>query len=234
VNRFGDVTYDIDLESEQIIFEEFEKTGEGFTVISEESGVKEINGGGTIVIVDPLDGSNNAVKGIPFYSISIAVSKGDRISDILASGIINVSNGDIIYSDSHSVFYNGEPRRPSNVTELSSAISTVIPRLYYLDDEEYEEKFVKLFKKIKHPRFLGSTAMESAYVSVGLIDAFVELYPRLRVVDLAASLHMAKTSGAYVNLLNIEGELSLRYDGRISCLIAANNKLGESLTEILK
>ncbi|MGD0328922.1 MAG: inositol monophosphatase family protein [Nitrososphaeria archaeon] len=234
VNRFGDVTYNIDLESEHVIFEEFEKTGEGFTIISEESGIKEINGGGMTVVVDPLDGSNNAVKEIPFYSISIAISKGDLISDILASGIINVINGDIICSDSHSVFFNGEARHPSNVTELSSAISTIIPRLFYLNNKEYEERLVKMFKQTKHPRFLGSAAMESAYVSVGLIDAFIELYPRLRVVDIAASLHMARTSGAYVNLLNIEGELNLKYDGRISCLIAANNILGHSYTELLK
>jgi len=220
LNRFGDITYNIDIESEKIIFEEFKKTGEGFTIISEESGIKEVNGGGMIVVLDPLDGSNNAIKGIPFYSISIAVSKGERISDILASGIINVVNGEV--------------EHPSNITELGSALATIIPRLYSLDNPEYGEKLVKLLKLIKHPRFLGSAAMESAYVPVGLMDAFVELYPRLRVVDLAASLHMARTSGVYVNLLNIEGDLNLRYDGRISCVIAANNKLGNSIVKILE
>ena len=234
LNRYGDTTYDIDIESEKIIFEEFKKTGEGFTIISEESGIKEVNGGGMKVVVDPLDGSNNAIKGIPFYSISIAVSKGDWIADILASGIINVVNGDIIYSDSHNVFLNDRVEHPSNITELGSALATIIPRLYNSDKPEFEYKLVKLLKQIKYPRFLGSAAMESAYVSIGLMDAFIELYPRLRVVDLAASLHMAKTSGIYVNLLNIEGELNLRSDRRISCVIAANNKLGESIIKILK
>jgi fructose-1,6-bisphosphatase/inositol monophosphatase family enzyme len=76
--------------------------------------------------------------------------------------------------------------------------------------------------------------MESAYVSIGLMDAFIELYPRLRVIDLAASLHMARIAGVYVRLLNIEGELDLMYNGRISCVIASNSGLGNSIINILK
>jgi len=233
-NRFGDTTFNIDAESDRVIIEEFKKSGEGYTIISEESWVTEVNGGGMVVVVDPLDGSNNGIRGIPCYCTSIAVADGDKLSDIFASGIINVVTGDIIFATQNGVLYNNEHRQRSNVSELDRSIVSIIPRLYNTDDPKYTDNLLRLLKMIRHPRFLGSAAMESAYVSVGLLDAFIELYPRLRVVDLAASLHMAKTSGAYFKLLNIDGDLNLDYNGRISCIVAANDKLGRAILQAIR
>jgi hypothetical protein len=44
---------------------------------------------------------------------------------------------------------------------------------------------------------------------------------------------MAKTSGAFFKLLNIENELDLSYDGRISCILAANNVLGNKILDLI-
>ncbi|MGQ9780688.1 MAG: inositol monophosphatase family protein [Nitrososphaeria archaeon] len=233
-NRFDDITYNIDIESEATIIKEFKESGQGFTIISEEIGKREVNGGGKVVVVDPLDGSNNAVKGIPFYSVSIAVADGERFSDIIASGIINVITGDVILAYERSVFFNREPCHPSKTMELGSAMISIVPRLHKLDESYYPSRLTKLLKEIRYPRFLGSAALETAFVSVGFTDAFVELAPRLRVVDLAASLHMAKISGAYFRLINSDKDLELTYDGRFGCIIAANEKLGNLIAKIVK
>lgn len=232
-NRFGDKTYNIDVEAENAIIEEFRKTGMGFTLISEESGTINVNGGGTIAIVDPLDGSNNAVRGIPCYSTSICISKSLKFSDVIVSGVANIVTGDIIFCDGENVYLNGQVRRPSSRTELPITLATVIPRLYGTDDKGYSEKLFKILKHVKYPRFFGTAAIETAYISIGSLDAFIELYPRLRVVDVAASLFMAKISGAFVKLLNIENELNLSYDGRISCILAANEKLGKKILDLI-
>jgi myo-inositol-1(or 4)-monophosphatase len=233
-NRFGDTTFNIDINAENEIINEFKKSGEGFTIITEESGIININNGGKIVVIDPLDGSRNAVKGLPIYSVSIAVANGEKLSDIIASGIIDVIHGDIILADDSGVYLNNKPRKPSNTTELKSAYVSMIIKLSELEKpDEYSEQIIKLLKKIGYPRFMGSAALESAYVSIGLLDAFIEIIPRLRVVDLAASLHMANISGAYVKLTNIKGELNLKYEGRISCIIASNEKLGSDIINLL-
>lgn len=232
-NRFGDTTYNIDIDAENAIIEEFRKTGIGFTVISEESGTINVNGGGTVAIVDPLDGSNNAVRGIPCYSASICISKGLKFSDIIVSGVANIVTGDTILCDGKNVYLNGQVKRPSLRTELPINVATVIPRLYGTDDNKYSEKLFKILKYVRYPRFFGTAAIETAYVSIGSLDAFIELYPRLRVVDIASSLFMAKTSGAFFKILNIEDELSLSYDGRLSCIIAANKELGEKIINLI-
>jgi myo-inositol-1(or 4)-monophosphatase len=52
-------------------------SGPGCRIVSEESGV---TGSGDItVVVDPIDGSTNCDRGIPFYSTSLAVMKGDEL-----------------------------------------------------------------------------------------------------------------------------------------------------------
>ena len=232
-NRFGDTTYNIDYESEKAILEDFKKSGIGFTLISEESGTIEVNGGGLIAVVDPLDGSNNAVRGIPCYSVSICISKSYKFSDIILSGVINVVTGDIIFCDGKNVYLNGQVKKPSSRTELPITIATIIPRVYGTEDSRYSEKLLKILKHVKYPRFFGTAAIETAYVSTGNLDAFIELYPRLRVVDIASSLHMAKTSGAFFKLLNIENELDLSYNGRISCILAANEALGNKILDLI-
>lgn len=233
-NRFGDTTFNVDIDAESEIINEFKKSGEGFTIITEESGIVNVNNGGKIVVVDPLDGSRNAIKGLPIYSVSIAVANGEKLSDIIASGIIDVIHGDIILADESGVYLNNEPKKPSNTTELKSAYVSMIIKLSELEKpDEYGEKIIKLLKKVGYPRFMGSAALESAYVSVGLLDAFIEIVPRLRVVDLAASLHMASIAGAYVKLINIKGELNLKYEGRISCIIASNEKLASDIINLL-
>lgn len=232
-NRFGDTTYNIDFEAENAIIEEFRKSGIGFTLISEESGTINVNGGGTIAVVDPLDGSNNAVRGIPCYSASICISKSLKFSDMIVSGVTNIITGDIIFCDGKNVYLNGQVKKPSSKTELPLTLATVIPRLYGTEDIKYNEKLFKILKYVKYPRFFGTAAIETAYVSTGSLDAFIELYPRLRVVDIASSLYMAKTSGAFFKLLNIENALDLSYDGRISCILAANEKLGKQILDLI-
>lgn len=234
INRFGDSTFNIDLEAENAIINEFKMSGEGFTIITEESGIINVNNGGRIVVVDPLDGSRNAIKGIPAYSVSIAVANGKKLSDVVASGIIDVVRGDIIYADQNGVFFNKKQRKPSNVTDLKSAYVSIVMKLSELEKpDEYGDKIIRLLKNIGYPRFMGSAALETAYVSIGLLDAFIDIIPRLRVVDLAASLHMVNISGAYAKLINIKDELDLRYDGRISCIIASNEGLASEIIKLI-
>ena len=70
----GDDTTAIDAAAERVILKRFE--GLDVTIVSEEVG--EYGDGRWRVVVDPIDGSLNAKRGIPFFSLSIASPTAPR------------------------------------------------------------------------------------------------------------------------------------------------------------
>src|SRR5512136_924437 len=67
----GYKTFPVDKWAEDIILsalEEAHRQGESFTLISEEVGVRKFGDGSRVVLVDPIDGSNNAKNGVPFFA----------------------------------------------------------------------------------------------------------------------------------------------------------------------
>src|SRR3954452_1310546 len=79
----GDITLVIDRAAEDALSRELVALDLPMTVISEERGHVNLHGGGpTRVVVDPIDGSRNAKRGIPAYSVSIAVADGPAIGDV--------------------------------------------------------------------------------------------------------------------------------------------------------
>ena len=69
----GDETTAIDAAAEKVILERLQGI-DGTTIVSEEVGI--LGDGPTRIVVDPIDGSLNAKRGIPFFSVSIAVAEG--------------------------------------------------------------------------------------------------------------------------------------------------------------
>src|SRR3954453_3123840 len=79
----GDIALVIDRAAEDAIFKELEALDIPMTVISEERGHVDLHGGGRRRgVVDPIDGSRNAKRGIPAYSVSIAIADGPAIGDV--------------------------------------------------------------------------------------------------------------------------------------------------------
>src|SRR3954467_5285307 len=79
----GDMTLVIDEAAEDAIFRELESLDLPMTVISEERGHVDLHGGGqTPVVGAPIAGSRNAKRGIPAYSVSIAIADGPSIGDV--------------------------------------------------------------------------------------------------------------------------------------------------------
>jgi myo-inositol-1(or 4)-monophosphatase len=105
----GDKTFPIDKEAEDLIVGAFEELGEPMSILSEEVGIKDIRGGGRLVIIDPIDGSKNAISGVPFYCSSIAVAEGDRVEDITLAYVTNLVTGDEFWAEKgKGAYFNGE------------------------------------------------------------------------------------------------------------------------------
>ena len=83
----GDLTLVIDAEAEDVVFAELERLhvqGADFTVVAEERGFVDLGAGGgpPFVVVDPIDGSLNAKRGLPHHALSIAVADGPTMADV--------------------------------------------------------------------------------------------------------------------------------------------------------
>lgn len=79
----GDMALVIDREVEDAVFHELEQLRVPLTAVSEERGQVEIAGGGLAhVVIDPIDGSRNAKRGIPAFALSIAVAGGPTMGHV--------------------------------------------------------------------------------------------------------------------------------------------------------
>ena len=88
----GDDTTAIDAAVERAVVSRFDATGEAFTLVSEELGVR--NGGPTWVVLDPIDGSINAKRGLPFFSLSVAIAEGGTMGDVTFGYVYDFGTGE--------------------------------------------------------------------------------------------------------------------------------------------
>src|SRR3954449_1721431 len=81
----GDRTLLIDEAAEDVVFKELERLheeGARFTALSEERGIVDFGGNGLWVVIDPIDGSVNAKRGLPHFALSVAVAEGTTMADV--------------------------------------------------------------------------------------------------------------------------------------------------------
>src|SRR3954466_15948107 len=93
----GDRTLEIDAAAERAVFSELERLhddGARFTVVSEERGTVDYGGDGPFVIVDPIDGSMNAKRGISHHALSIAVADGETMADVVFGYVYDLGPGE--------------------------------------------------------------------------------------------------------------------------------------------
>ena len=195
VGADGTDTKRIDLAAEDKMIECFKKSGKSVRIISEEYGETIIGDPDKLefaAIVDPLDGTTNAIHDIPFYSLSIAFSTPD-LTDIFFGYVCNLANGDEFYAETgKGAFMNGqkiESSKASSIRELT--ISAYGYR-------QNTDRTTKLCSRVQKLRVLGSVALELCYVAAGKIDAFIDVRRTLRLVDIGAGQLIVKEAGGIV------------------------------------
>src|SRR5476651_2374782 len=94
----GDRTLVIDQAAEELIFAELARlhaAGASFTAISEERGEVAFGGGPVRVVIDPIDGSMNAKRGLSPYAVSIAVADGPTMADVVFAFVCDLASGEV-------------------------------------------------------------------------------------------------------------------------------------------
>ena len=110
----GDMTLAIDRAVEDAVFAELESLGVGLCALSEERGLVAIAGGGPVcVVIDPIDGSLNAKRGLPLYSLSIAVAGGDDMAAVEFAYVADLSSGEEWWAHrGEGAWFDGERLEP--------------------------------------------------------------------------------------------------------------------------
>lgn len=167
IGASGDKTFPIDKHAEDIIISALAASGEPLTIISEEMGIADIHGGGKKILIDPIDGSKNAIAGIPFYCTSIAVADGNTIGDIELAYILNLISGDEFWAEKGAgAFLNGEPVSPQKTRDFSLIA-------YEAQSPKKDIPAIQpLLSKSQKTRCYGSTALDLAHVACGSISVF--------------------------------------------------------------
>ncbi len=101
VGAGGDVSSKLDLFAEAIFFKHLSPFGQ---IESEESGI--MGQGDERIIIDPIDGSSNALSLFPFYGTSVAKINAEGILD--AAVVCNLANGDIFLKSATSEVQQGK------------------------------------------------------------------------------------------------------------------------------
>src|SRR5688572_28141133 len=86
----GDQTTAIDEAAERVVVARF--AGLDTRIVSEEIG--EVGDGRWRVVIDPIDGSLNAKRGIPFFSLSIAIADGEAMDDVFFAYVYDFGSGE--------------------------------------------------------------------------------------------------------------------------------------------
>ena len=239
----GTPTKLIDIVAEEKVVEVLEDAERPVTLISEEIGRFKIGNGPSeaVFVVDPLDGTRNALKKIPAYGISIAVadplgiSKSvtdhDKltISDVEIGFVKNFATGDIYNAQKgKGAYLNGNKIRPSQKTDVSgSSIGAYIYRAEM-------SKIDKLCKTVRSMRILGSVAIELCYVADGTYDAFLDVRGNLRIVDIAAAKLIVEESNGVVTDENCKPlKNGLNVIDRTSIVASCNKDIHREIIEIL-
>ena len=196
----GDRTLVIDQDSEDAVFAELERLaaqGHRFTAVSEERGTVDFGSQDVIVIIDPIDGSLNAKRGLPHHALSIAVADGPTIADVAFGYIYDYGPGEEwVAHRGAGATVNGRPldsgageRRSANGKLEVLGIESADPRWV----AEYADALRDLSWRI---RALGTIAVTLCQVAAARLDAMLTL-KGCRAVDAAAGVLIVREAGGH-------------------------------------
>jgi len=224
----GDDTTVIDAEVERSVVARFDASLQGFTLVSEELGIRE--GGDTWVVLDPIDGSINAKRGLPFFSISVAVAEGGTMDDVVFGYVYDFGSGEEWVAERgagarlNDAPLSGDP--PKDRIELLALEATRTDLV-----AQHAPQLVGLVHRL---RIFGSLALSLCHLADGRVDAVCSL-KGARSVDVAAAQLLVRERGYAIELFERPpfGSAPLDLEGRSRVVAAGSDELAAELAQAL-
>ena len=225
----GDDTTAIDEAAERAVVSRLEPAAP-FALVSEELGEKRYGEGGPWVVLDPIDGSLNAKRGIPFFSLSIAVSDGPTMGDVTFGYVYDFGSGEEWTARrGEGAWLDGVPlgaQRPKDALEILCFEATTTA--------EVADKAASVAALAYRLRIMGSLALSLCHLAAGRADGVCSLKPA-RSVDIAAGQLLVREQGYSIELFDdgrfADAPLDLEPRSRVAA--AGNDELCRRIAEAL-
>ncbi len=210
----GDRTLIIDAQAEAVVFAELDllhAAGARFTAISEERGIVDYGGGDVRVVIDPIDGSLNAKRGMTHHALSIAVADGPTMADVFFGFVFDFGPGEEWTARrGEGAYLDGAPIDPAPERRLADG------RLEMITMESTDPRWMapaieQLGLTVHRVRALGSIAISLCQLAPTRVDGMMTLW-RTRSVDVAAAQLIVRETGALVDFPAFDDPLSAPLD----------------------
>lgn len=220
-----DFVTETDTEAEKVILEHLKQTG--YSILAEETGETD-NQSTKKWVIDPLDGTTNFIRDIPFFAVSIALIENDK--DLILGVVYNPISDECFYAEKNMGAYLND--RKISVQDKGDFFrrSRIIfdynrsPK----SRNDYVQAITQIMKKdIFSAVTYGSTALELCYLAKASNEAFMSCGDKL--YDYAGGLIIAKEAGAEISDWN-----GKPWDNSNSYILAVNPKIREELLNTVK
>jgi myo-inositol-1(or 4)-monophosphatase len=232
LGRGGDDTTVIDQQAEAaavLRLQALEARGIGFLLVSEELGERRFGDPSSPwrVVLDPIDGSLNAKRGLPFFCISIAFANGPTLDDVQFGYVKDLGSGEEWMAEAgQGAVVDGRPLggvRPKprlGIVDLEATTTALLA-----------EAARRLDGHVGRVRLLGALALALCQLADGRVDAVATLKPS-RSVDLAAAALIVREAGATVETVDADA-MALDLDSRSRMVAARDAEWAERLRALL-
>jgi NAD+ kinase len=197
----GTPTARIDKVAENAVLMFLERNAVPLNVLSEEIGFVD-RGGEETLILDPVDGSNNAIAGIPYYTVSLAVGSGS-LAGMRLGYLRNLATGDSYWAEKGKGAYKNGRRIAVRNPDFNELFV-----MNYTGKYSHPDSY-QICKRVYSSRSLGCSSLEIALVAEGQADAFcmnASNYVRCeRIVDIAAAVLILREAGG--EIYDLEGSI---------------------------
>ena len=226
----GDISRKIDIIAEKTVLDYLKKINFECVVLGEECGRVELSSNPKgYIIMDAIDGSANAVRGVPFFCCSLAFATEDKLSSVTDAVVTNLLTGEQFWATKDGgAFLNDNKIHVHDKDPIYRIVGVNTSGA----SRELVKKLQPVFEQNNHTRHFGANALEMAIFAQGLMDIFIDLRDKIRIQDIAAGYLLVKEAGGIIldgNLKPLESDLS--YQARLSFIAAANEKILKYITD---
>jgi myo-inositol-1(or 4)-monophosphatase len=224
----GDRTLVIDRGAETVVLAQLEalrEQGHEFVAISEERGEIDFGDSRIRVIIDPIDGSLNAKRGIPHHALSVAVADGETMADVAFGYVYDFGTAEEWWARRGEGAWLNERLLDPTLSERRGRDG----RLEVIGIESADPRWIarsidSLVDSAYRLRALGSIACSLCHVASARFDGMVSL-SSARGVDSAAGQLIVREAGGRVSFPSCPEPLAAPLDTAPSSPVVAARTL---------
>ncbi|MGB0934523.1 MAG: inositol monophosphatase family protein [Alphaproteobacteria bacterium] len=222
----GNFASKTDHQAEKTLYEELSRDRPDYSFLLEESGYIKGNDENNCFIIDPLDGTNNFIHGVPHFSISVALQ---RDNEIIAGVIYDPIRDELFCAEKGAgAFMNNRRIRVSGRRDLKTCMIGTGLSIRSPEKRELTQRTINAIgPQIAAIRNTGSIALDLAYVAAGRFDGYWR--HNLQAWDVASGLILIKEAGGYVSDMNGKNAILEKKN-----IVAGNEYTHTPLLKIMK